>query len=398
MLKILHTADWHARDLDYDEVAKCLGHMAIKAVGLRPDLIIIAGDLTDSQELKMESRSAKLIFQTVSDLAAIAPVVICTGTPSHDGNSPQLFQYLDNVWVSDRPEQLYLSDSRTVISDDGRAPVSAVISVMPAVTKQYFEIDGSIENGDAEIGRQMTQIFQGFGAMTAGYPGIPHILVGHWNVAGSYVSETQILIGREIEVDKTQVTHALADVVCLGHIHKQQRIGQNIFYSGSIYRKDFGELDPKGFYLHNVDAGMIESRFFEVPTRKLVKLKADLTDQEFDASGLELITKDVVDAIVRYEIKVFTDDARRINQAELKRTIENLGAEKVDIQLHRIPRETIRCRQILETESLADKVELMAETRHEELSPGIIDKARRLETESADDIMQSLLAKADLPN
>ncbi len=83
-IKLLHTSDFHARDKDIEEVEKCLNFLIEKAREENIDLCIIAGDLFDSADIKLDSLSAKVVVKTVSSLADICPVAIITGTPSHE--------------------------------------------------------------------------------------------------------------------------------------------------------------------------------------------------------------------------------------------------------------------------------------------------------------------------
>ncbi len=185
-----------------------------------------------------------------SDLADIAPVVVVIGTPSHDGTAAEVLEHIkakNEVWVSSRPEQIHLYEigGKMVIRAASPVPPTAIISMVPTPTKQFFNSDSDIKGTDNEIAQAMGAMFAGFGSQAANFPGVPHILVGHFQIGGAFVSETQQLNGLDIEISREQIGYANADLVMLGHIHLHQQIGQNIFYSGSIFRKDFGELDAK---------------------------------------------------------------------------------------------------------------------------------------------------------
>ena len=113
-MRILHAADLHVRDKDIDECRKVLGFMVeyaqTKTGGL--DLIVIAGDLTDRADVKLDSPTARLVMDTVSQLSYVAPVAICSGTKSHDGNIPKMMRQVKSycpIYVATRPEQITLS-------------------------------------------------------------------------------------------------------------------------------------------------------------------------------------------------------------------------------------------------------------------------------------------------
>ena len=65
-MKILHTGDWHFREKDHDEIYKCVRFIADQAKEEQPDLICISGDITDSRQLNLDSRSARSIFGIIS--------------------------------------------------------------------------------------------------------------------------------------------------------------------------------------------------------------------------------------------------------------------------------------------------------------------------------------------
>jgi DNA repair exonuclease SbcCD nuclease subunit len=395
MLRVFHTADFHVRDIDYDECEKCLNFIVDQAEAEAPDLIVIAGDLSDSQEIRMKSRSARLLFDIVSHLSTIAPVVIPIGTPTHDGMAPLLFKHINpsRIWVSEVPEQIFLTEAGLTNIRPLSTPM-AVISQFPAPTKKHFQsTSNSIEITDAEISEAMAQVFMGFGAGAADYD-CPHVLTGHWNVYGAHVSENQILTGKDIEVTQDQISLANADVVCLGHIHMMQQIGKNIYFPGSSYRKDYGELEPKGFFIHEVETGYLKTTPTYIPTRNLVVMGADLTtEKDITVEALAVTDQNMIEAIVRYQIKVYTDEVKTINQAELKRLLEAQGAKSVDIRLARIPRENIRCERLMRLERLTDKFREMAEIKGQPLNNEILDKIDQLETQEPGAILDALDAK-----
>ena len=107
-LKVLHTADWHLRGKNLDEIHKCLLFIVDRALKERPDVIVISGDLTDSRALQLESKSAHVLFEIIPRMLDIAPVAVVTGTPSHDGKTALTLRSCRgayNILVSDMPGQ-----------------------------------------------------------------------------------------------------------------------------------------------------------------------------------------------------------------------------------------------------------------------------------------------------
>ncbi|WP_022667894.1 metallophosphoesterase family protein [Desulfospira joergensenii] len=412
-LQIFHTADLHYNDRDHDEIEECVDFMIGKATLDRPGLFVVSGDITDSQNLKLDSRSARTIARQFSEMADIAPVVNIIGTPSHDGRSAEILRYVrgkHQIHVSEKPEQLLLiaGQLRTInsgIPDD--AEVQAVITQIPTPTKQFFQAESAIEDGDKAISNAMTAILGAFGAVAEQFR-CPHIFNGHFQVGGAFISDTQQLVGRDIEISTDQLAMANAHVTCLGHIHKAQEMRGNVFYSGSIFRKNFGETEPKGFYVHilesepkvdppftdtlNIKWALTESRFIETPTRQKLTIREDATKTDIcgalACSHMAYSPEDLKDAFLKVEFKVWQDEAGKINQAELERSFLEAGAARADVSLIRIPRETVRAARVLQLTSLRDKVEEMAALRLEEISEGILNKADLLESMTPEELVQ----------
>lgn len=385
-MKLLQTADWHVRDADIEETEKCLNFMVETARAEQPDIIINAGDTFDSQNIKMDSLSAKLVFKIVKKLGDIAPVVVIIGTPSHDGSTAEVLRYIKATFpihVATLPEQLYIA---------GAHFAGCNVSMCPAPTKRFFNTDSGIENSNAEIAGELSKLFMGFAAEAALDPESPHILVGHWQVDGAMLSDTQALIGTDISISKDQMALAQADVTLLGHIHHAQHMGNNIFYSGSITGLNWGELSDKGFYIHELkDKELIESRFIKTPSKKMIKIVEDLTlDNSLmvgQASASNFTHEELAGAHLKLEIEVYQDEADSIDIKKVKKVHMDLGAEHVDVHLIRVPRDNVRSKAILKLSSLSDKLREMANLREETVSESILDKAYLLESETSQKII-----------
>ena len=406
-MKILHFADVHTRDKDIEEIEKCLNFIVGTARAEAPDIIINAGDTFDSAGIKADSLSAKLSFKIIKELADIAPVVIIIGTKSHDGEIAETLQYIKAdhfVHVINHPAQLYYADGQIADQVGILAPVEAVLSLVPAPTKQHFSTDSDIKGADSEIAQAMSVMLTGFAAQAELYKDCPHVLVGHWNITGSLISETQTLTGVDIELSKEQMALSNAGICLMGHIHKAQKLEPNIFYSGSIIPLTWGELDPKGFYIHTLEGkNLIESKFIKTPSRKRIKLSEDLTGSQdlTDLAGIPLMGMllagdapvDVKDAVVRVEFKVFQDEAAKINTDEIKTSLMSSGAKEADIRIIRVPRENVRSQKILKLTSLRDKLCEMAKLKQEVVPASILEKADHLESEGSDKIVQMVAGR-----
>jgi DNA repair exonuclease SbcCD nuclease subunit len=369
MLKVLHTADIHPRDKDYDELKKCLSFTVMVAQSENIDLSIIAGDTFSLEATnKIDSPVVKLIIETISGLADIGPVFIIEGTTAHDGAAPEILQFIKGkypVHVTTMPEQLYIKQ------------LDVVLTLIPTPTKQFFQTESGIAESNAEIAMAMNGLFAGFGAQAHEYD-CPHILVGHWNVSGSILPTGQVMTGKDIDIGLDQMMLACPDLIALGHIHLRQQIGDRAFYSGSLYPLNWGENTEHGFYIHELDGKkLVESRFIETPCKRLVRFQTDFTNP--DNVTHVMTAEEVAGAYVRYDITVWQDEAAAINKSDIEAYAKELGAIDIDIRIIRIPRETVRSESVLKVNTLRDKIKAMAELRGETVSESILAKADILE-------------------
>ncbi len=379
-MKLLHSGDWHIRDSNIDDCRKCLQFLVDTAEKERVDLAIIAGDCFDSRDIKLDSLSAKLIIKTISELADICTIAVILGTPSHDGTAPEILTFAKgkfSITVAVKPMQVIL---------DG-----AVLTLIPTPTKQFFQTESGISESNAEISQAMNGLFAGFGARAVEFD-CPHILVGHWQVAGSIVSTGQTLTGHDIDIGFDQMMLANPDLICLGHIHMPQKLGDRAFYSGSLYPLTWGELEAKGFYIHALDGKkLVESRFIETPTRKLVRVQEDLVNEvECKDFDMELVKG----AYVRADYTVYQDEVSKIDKDQVTKFYKDFGAIDVDIRIIRIPRETIRAASVLEAETLKDEFLEMAKLRGEDIDPETLSMAEQLETVPAEELLKTITEAA----
>ena len=388
MFKVLHAADLHIRDKNIDEAQDCLECLVSTAKEQAVNLVVIAGDCFDSRDIKLDSKAAKLVIKTVSKLADIAPVAIVTGTPSHDGSAPEILRYArgkHDVRVATTPEQLLLHDGAFYERPTGNIKYDAVISLVPTPTKQFFNV-GDIQTSNEAIAHGMAGLFAGFGAQASDFPRVPHLLVGHWQVSGSKLSTGQVLTGQDIEISVDQMSLTNAAAHLLGHIHMPQQLGDRTFYSGSLYPLTWGELEEKGFWIHEFDCDELwKSEFVKTPCRKLSRYAIDLTNENIKYLSNFIIhnisTSNIKDAFIRIDITAWQDEASKINNKKdiIIREYLSAGALDVDIRIIRVPRQTVRSEAVLKVEILREKLIAMAALKDETVPESILQKADELE-------------------
>lgn len=389
-MRILHCADLHIREKDIEEVTKCLAFLVETARTEAVDLIVIAGDTFDSQDVKMGSQSARLAIETVSALADISPVAIIVGTSSHDGAAPMILGFARGkyeILVADKPTQVVFTEPKTCLT------------LIPQPTKQYFQTSAGIEASDNEIGQAMSGLFMGFGAQAAAY-NCPHILVGHWNVNGCRLANGQIRTGMDIEVSVDQMNLGNFDLGLLGHIHIAQCLGGKYFYAGPVYATKIDEDGPKGFYVHEIKTTLAPDmggkqgryavqRFIETPCKRTVRFKRDLTGEFVEP----IYVDGVAGASVRLEITVWQDEDGTIDKEATKQAYMEAGALDVDLRIIRKPRVTVRSAEVLHATTLRDKIVAHAAAKGEDVEWSVLAKADLVEGVAAEELIQRVMAE-----
>jgi len=392
-MKTLHLSDLHIREKDLDEIARCLNFIIETAKAESPDLAIIAGDIFDSRDVKLESRAAWTAISFIGTLADICPVAIVIGTPSHDGNSPAILQFVHGAYpviVAEKPMQVALADHDFLQVPCGAIP-DAVITLIPQPTKKYWQSQAGIAETDQEIGAAMSGMFCGFGASAAEYPGVPHILVYHGGISGAALPSGQVRTGMDIEVSTDQMMMANPDLGCLGHIHKAQQLGDRFFYSGPIYATKIDEQGPNGFYVHEIFPnckGPIHPRFIHTPCKEYLRYTFDATKgEEACIPGGHFAGKNM-----RVELRAWQDEAEMIDLEKMAEELKHLGAESVDIRITRVPRKTVRAESVVKAESLREKIVKMEEIKGGSVDPAVLAMADLLQGTKADDLLRQAMS------
>jgi len=402
MIDVMHISDIHT-DHSLDQANKCCNFALAQASERVPDLIVIAGDIYNSQHVKLDSEACRFVFEWVQSLSTIAPVFIVKGTPSHEGYAISPLQHINSkykVIVADMPGMYYMVEGGAIYAiPHGKSlnvgPAKALISAMPTPTKEMIVQAGqNIQAENDTLANALTPIFANFGQIAADNPGIPHIHVGHYCVRGAAISETQVMIGRDIEIGKDQLMMANVDLGCLGHIHLHQELFDRWYYSGSLIRKNQGEYEDKGFYFHRiVDDKSLSSEFVPAPARNMLRIREDFTKTDLADLDMVLHTfspEELKDAHLKIEFKVWVDEGLDVTKAKILDFYKDCGCADIKVEITRVKKQNIRSNEVVKADRLSDKVNLMAVQNNEEISAGVLEKCELLETKTRDEIIEGL--------
>lgn len=164
----------------------------------------------------------------------------------------------------------------------------------------------------------------------------PAILMLHWSVSGSALPNgLPVDQLREPVLPVTELEEQGWDAVVCGHIHKAQLMGSEdargpLFYVGSAMPLNFGEADVEhGCWLLDYSDAILPYRFVPLDGPRFVTI--NWASQDY--AHLPPLALDSADgAVLRLRYTVTAEEARRIDQRELRQALLDAGAWKVVVQ------------------------------------------------------------------
>ena len=285
-MNILHTSDWHIgkRLMDRERLPEQIAALdeIVRICDERDvDLVLVAGDVFDTY---MPSADAEeVFFRAVKRIAGEKRAVVIVSGNHDDGvrlaaSAPLAAE-----------EGIYLfGGGYDVVSVGGERAVKAIASgegyvVIANARGEQVYINALPYPNEARLKEEKTDesyadklrrwIVRG----EAGFSGnMPHILLSHLFVAGGKVSESE----RDIDLGGARAVpvslFSAFDYVALGHLHKPQKLGENVRYSGSLLQYSFDEFEKKQVILLHTQEKSLEIE--EIPLssgRKLVRLEEE---------------------------------------------------------------------------------------------------------------------------
>lgn len=286
-MKIVQLSDIHYSDKHLEEVDRCMC-AAIAYIEVNEiDLIVLSGDTFDHR-LEQNSPALLTAIQRVRELSQHAPVLILQGTLSHDApHAVDLFTYIKSrylVYVASRIEQVVFANTGFVPLGEfdlwanyRGVATPLVISCLPSINKGQVAASVGAENAAHAVGDYVADLLRSWAPLhlEARAAGIPSIIVTHGTVNGAVTEHGVPMAGFDHEYGSGALFAAEASAVMVGHIHKHQaweKDGRLIAYPGSLGRLHFGEHDPKGFLVWEVDAHGATFEFIPTPARELLEV------------------------------------------------------------------------------------------------------------------------------
>jgi len=342
MMKILHTGDWHigsfngptknGENLRFLDICKCLDKLIEDAQEIKPDCIIVAGDIFHQARVWSDRglKESQTAIGYIRELEKVAPVVVLRGTPNHD--SAEQFKSLQTAFENDG--NVYIVTEPKVVSIYTGAWGWVSVACLPGFDRGYFraKMPGLDKMEENEIFTQHIDVL--IKGLKAKCPAdAPSVLVTHYTVDGANMESGQTAFFSQYEpcVYLPTLQAADFDLCCFGHIHRPQKLDgcRNAFYCGAVSALNFNdEAQPRGYYVHEIEqGGEAKSEFYPLPTREFKTIRlVDDDIREINENGAEWLYKlpvlDDADAVRGAIVRVLYDCTDERNKALNKTALE----------------------------------------------------------------------------
>ena len=410
--RFLHTADWHS-DGDSKKQAKLkasLDQILDYVQQNEVEAIIHAGDIWEKKQSYADNSGVPMVIDYLRKLSKHVKFIFITkGNNSHDepGSISLLHQLEPNIYAYEYPVVLavhseHMRGVEDILRNESfhKESVCYIVSLVPYPTKAMFLSDDSIDNNNADFIQKFEGIFELIGDVTEDY-NCPKILGFHGNVVGSRLSSGQSLVSQDIMVAPSTLQKAKADYYALGHIHLHQEVAPFMYYSGSIYNKNWGETEQKSFeviefILYKQSRAEIETKQVTLSSaRPMIKIDAifqpnsETTDFIFQP---ELLSEDADNSEIRFRITVKENERNLLTDDKIEWIKNYCKGSDVKIEFNIVPVEReSRSEQIMHCKGLKDEVTEYASvinadvfstgTEENFLVPSLIEKITRLQEE-----------------
>lgn len=243
-MRFIHTGDWHLgkllreRQLVEDQEFALRGLVRL-VDELRPDAVVVAGDVYDRAVAPVEAVAVLDDFLATLTLDLRVQVVLIAG--NHD--SARRLQYLGG---------LVARVGLHVVGEVGPTPQGVRIAGADGVPVVFWPLAytdpetarGALGRADIHTHEAVLRAQLGLVREQLG-DDARHVVVAHAFVTGAQPSESErpLSVGGSGEVP-SDVFDGF-DYVALGHLHRPQRVGERVRYAGSLLKYSFDEAEHR---------------------------------------------------------------------------------------------------------------------------------------------------------
>ncbi len=251
-MKILHTSDWHLGQSFMgrsrrEEHSAFLAWLHETIVAHEIDLLLVSGDIFDTGT--PPNYALELYYNFIRSLQHTSCRQLIVTAGNHD-----------SVATLKAPRELLKAFRTEVVTGEEEEPVvvpvyveeklSAVVCAVPflregfvrrslwgeSVSQKELQLQEGIENF-YRMAYERAKTLSGGGE-------IPIVAMGHLTTIGgqSGESEREIYVGGSLQISPRFFAEHF-DYTALGHLHKSQRMGEGVYYSGSPIPLSFSEAN-----------------------------------------------------------------------------------------------------------------------------------------------------------
>lgn len=355
MMKIAHIGDAHlglgypgpTPQSRFEDICRVMNWVQDEVIEQECDLVLFAGDAFKDSKVMLD-RAAIEIDAFVRWLNGFAsagiPVVVISGTPSHDAISAYgLIEQMNIplVQIVTRPRVVEAAGVK--------------IACVPGLNRSQIATAEECKGLSAQeihkiMTDKLTDVCYGLKAQGG------EILLSHLTLAGCDAGFDELVMQHEPIL--TQEAAGQFKLSCLGHIHRPQVMEINsksrAYYCGSPERLTFNdEYIKAGFWIHRYDetgryeAGWEDSEFINTPARefltispsdifkadlrdKVVRVRAEMSEAEYKAFDRQAFEKDLYAQGAFYvtEIRIDVNASDRARDETVREGIGTLEAVK----------------------------------------------------------------------
>lgn len=396
-MRVLHTADWHLKSgFGLDDKVVCLDHI----IGLAADcdVITIAGDIFS---FRGSSVAERLVFvswwRRLRASGFTGPVMVVKGNHDRKNDLTASIGGLEGVHVYESPKMVTVS-----MTLDGW---EVSCDTQPANAYDFLMLPWPERSGLANHGLSGDHADQ---VGSCGMLGLikamidsrkdmsrPVIPVGHLNVKGAKVSETQVLPAGDISIGHQDLQETGAAVWLLGHIHKPQfwpsvphrgspafsdmlvsgETVAPVIYPGSLTYKDHGEeTDAKGVTIVEVGQDSVSFEQKPLPARRWVTVIENngmVGGEPIPISG----------SVVRYQYHCDESERHLFDEQAIKAGLLAAGAHRVtfDPRITRTERLRDGAKEVAGATTNEERLRAWGAVTGTAIVPTIVAKLKQLE-------------------
>lgn len=366
MIKLIHTADIHAKKSRVKDVVRLIDTVIEDVDKENFDAVLFTGDFWDCAVVN-NSAFAEIIAKMAILISKIE-VYMIYGTPHHEiANSLEVFRQL-GAFVADKPTVWKLYNHRTV------TPTECVDVIGIPEPRKSLLLGKNADETKENVSNYLKD------ALALPHEN-PYLIMWHGEVSGAKYQNGKEATS-DARLNNTMVKDAMA-VLC-GHIHLPQEVGK-FNYCGSPIPVNFGELHKPSYNIVTIDNGecKIEKKFLPFSQNRVIDCDS-LTFKSLSTLNFKGLNVKINLTLSPEERKVF-----KINE-ESKKIKELTNADGIKIVIKTENVSVVRSMEIAKTTSNTEKLKIWAKLNSIDLTDSILTKAEQ--------IQDDLLIKYNFPS